>query len=159
MKKRSIVLLVFILVLGLMGCGGKGEKAKEETKKETKQTVQKTEKAVEGNLQGHFNHSASMKMTQIAAGIPEVQDPVVVVYDQEGILAYKLKGKMNEAEVEKKIKQKVKAQMPDYSIFVGKGPEWYKQVSVLHQDTIDSEGKVVKDLRKTFSNLKDSNKK
>ena len=142
-----------------MGCGGKEDKAKEDGKKESKQTVQKTEGTTGKNQQDKFNHSASLKINGIATQMSGVQDPLVVVYGKEAVMAYKLKGEENSVEVEKKLKQNLKRQMPDYQIYVSGDPEWYRQVAVLYQDSIDSEGRTVKDLRKTFQHLKENNKK
>jgi len=148
MKKLTAILFTFLLLMGLIGCGGKADQGKEDDKKGNKQTA-------EVKQQDKFNHSASMKITQIASQVPEIQDPLVVVYNKEGILAYKTEGESNAADIEKKIKRKLKAQMPDYQIHVNSSPEWYSRVAILHQDTIDSEGRVVKDLKKTFIQLKD----
>lgn len=158
MKRIGTIFLAFILLLGTMGCNDKQEgaknEAKKEEKKEDKQTVQQTK-----GISQRFNHSASLKISQLASQIPEIQDPIVVVYKNEGVMAYKLKGDANPDAVNKKLKQKLKAETPEYQIFISEEPQWYQRVAGLYQETIDSEGKVVKDLRKTFDVLKDHSKK
>lgn len=145
MKKVILFCLSLILACSLAGCGEKKEKAKEDKGKETTKTASKTEQK--------FNHTASLKMQQVVAGISEIQDPIAVVYEKNALIAYKLRDQAKAELAEKKLRQKLKADMPDYHIQTGTHPDWYEQVAVLHQDTIDSGGRTVKNLKAIFDTL------
>lgn len=158
MKKVLLIGLSLVLAISLAACGGDKEKAKEGKEKETTKTAANTEQKTQTRTtevtEKRFNHTASLKMQQILAGINEIQDPIAVVFEKDALIAYKLKDQAKAELAEKKLQQKLKAGMPDYEIRTGTRPDWYEQVAVLHQETIDSGGRTVKNLKASFDTLR-----
>lgn len=157
MKKLFCLWICFLLFLAMTACGDKKENAKgEEKKEEQKQTEQKIQSKpdkVKPIHENKFNHSASLKITQMAKEIPEIQDPIIVVYGKDAVMGYKTAGQADPTEIEDKMKEKLHISMPTYRIRMSAEPEWYNQIARLYQDTIDSEGSTVKDLKDTFRSL------
>lgn len=158
MKRVLPICLSLLMACSLAGCGGNKEKAKEDVKKEATKTTSKTEQKIQSKTtvvtDKKFNHTASLKMQQVVAPISEIDDPIAVVYEKEALIAYKLKDEAKAEVAEKKLRQKLKSDMPDYQIRIGNHPDWYKQVEVLHQDTIDSGGRTMKNLKASFDALR-----
>lgn len=154
MQRILLILMSLLLAVVSIGCGNKeeakgGDEKKAKTQKaQTTQTEKPRPREVE-----QFNHSASLKMQEAVKEIPEVTDPVIVVYGKDAVLGYQVKGDTNPQEVQALVIQKLKAEMPDYRIQVGSDPDWYEQVAVLHRDSIESEGRTVKNLGADFKQL------
>ncbi|WP_134701495.1 YhcN/YlaJ family sporulation lipoprotein [Ammoniphilus sp. YIM 78166] len=154
MQRILLMLMSLLLAVMAIGCGNKeqakgGDEKKAKTQKA--QTTQTEKPRLRQNDQ--FNHSASLKMQEVVKEVPEVTDPVIVVYEKDAVLGYQVKGNANPQEVQALVIQKLKAAMPDYRIQVGSDPDWYEQVAILHRDTIESEGRTVKNLGADFRQL------
>lgn len=94
-------------------------------------------------------------MKEIVTEIPEVSEPVIVVYGKDAVIGYQVKENAEPQEVQSLVIQKLKAYMPNYRVQAGSDPDWYQQVAILHRDSIESEGKTVKNLEGDFKQLRD----
>lgn len=161
MPRYAVAMLTLLLAASLAGCGNKDE-ARGDDKKATKQTTQQTEEKAQTTVPGagkqevkSFNHSASLKMQEAVRKIPEITEPVIVVYGKEALMGYKVKENVDPLEAQTKLEQKLKEQMPNYRVQASSDPDWYDRVTILHRDSIESEGKTIKNLENDFKFLRD----
>lgn len=163
MPRFAVLVLTLLLAVSLASCGNKeeakgGDDKKAATKQTTKQTEQKAQTTVPGAGKQEvktFNHSASLKMQEAVRDIPEITEPVIVVYGEEALMGYKVKENVDPLEAQTKLEQKLKEQMPDYRVQASSDPDWYERVAILHRDSIESEGSTIKNLEKDFRTLRD----
>ncbi|WP_164985236.1 YhcN/YlaJ family sporulation lipoprotein [Ammoniphilus sp. CFH 90114] len=159
MPRIVYVFLSVIMAASIAGCGKDKEQAKGGDEKKAKtQNEQQAQTTVRGAGEERvrtFNHSASLKMQEMIEEVPEVSEPVIVVFGKEALMGYKVKPNVDPLEAQMKLEQKMKEQMPNYRLQASSDPEWYERVAILHRDSIESEGKTIKNLEKDFKMLRD----
>lgn len=154
MKKYLMFALLVLVAFFTVGCNDK-EEAKEEPKDKQKQAAQqKPRQTAEREEPVTFNHSASLKMRSILQDIPGVVDPFVLIRGEEALIAYLPGESVSQELVRERVKQQLSQEMPEYRLHIKTDKEAYQRLSHLYQDSIESEGKTIKNLGGTFDEWK-----
>jgi len=152
---KNLILLIFSLWIGLLGCSANGGIPK--NKLNSAQTQQKSEGKTQEDREPLFKTKQAKQARGLGKNIPGVDDVTAVVMDKEVFLAAKVTNfhRLRMRTIRKEVHQKLKTQFKEYKIHVTTDNKLFKEIESVENEVESNQPNDPQKMKKKMKKIHD----